>query len=162
MTNTITFDEFYAARAGVLVRAVYLATGDHGRAQDAVQEAFVRAWMRWDQLEHGDPTQWVYTVAWRMAIKDWRRGKRLENTLRRHGISDRAVDPPDPLTVDVQRALATVDAKSRSVLIMYYFADRSVHDIAMILDIPEGTVKARLHRSRASLARVLTSEGVVP
>ncbi|MEU9965255.1 sigma factor [Streptomyces malaysiensis] len=44
--------------------AVYAATGDLAEAEDAVQEAYARAWQRWDRLTaEGDPTPWVRTVA---------------------------------------------------------------------------------------------------
>ncbi|WP_216658507.1 sigma factor [Nocardioides sp. zg-1230] len=63
MSNSGSFDAFYAARAPRLVRNIYLRTGDATRAEDCVQEAFVRAWRRWDRLENDDPVGWVTTVA---------------------------------------------------------------------------------------------------
>ncbi|GAA4915972.1 hypothetical protein GCM10023237_40350 [Streptomyces coeruleoprunus] len=82
MSASTDFDEFYTATARRLVAAVYAATGDLTEAEDAVQEAYARAWQRWDRLtREGDPTAWVRTVALRLAISSWRRAR---NRIRAH------------------------------------------------------------------------------
>jgi DNA-directed RNA polymerase specialized sigma24 family protein len=54
------FDSFYRASRSRLLGFVYALTGDVAEAQDAVQEAFVRAWQRWSTVsEHADPEAWV-------------------------------------------------------------------------------------------------------
>ncbi len=70
--------------------AVYAATGDLAEAEDAVQEAYARAWQRWDRLTaEGDPTPWVRTVALRLAVSSWRRARNRMRAHFRHG------PPPD-------------------------------------------------------------------
>jgi RNA polymerase sigma-70 factor, ECF subfamily len=68
------FDAIYAATAPRLVGQLYLLIGDLSEAQDCVQEAFARAWLRWDSLTdgRGDPVGWVKTTAYRLAVSHWR------------------------------------------------------------------------------------------
>ena len=71
-----------------------------------MQEAFVRAWERWDRLDQ-DPVAWVRTVAWRLAAKDWRRRGNLARIMSRHWPSQE--EPVDTTPVEllaVKEALA--------------------------------------------------------
>ncbi|MEU2583328.1 sigma factor [Streptomyces avermitilis] len=81
------FDAFYTATHKRMVATVYAMTGDLVEAEDAVQEAYVRAWQRWDRLtrDDGDPLPWVRTVAMRLAISTWRRTRGRLLAHFRHG-----------------------------------------------------------------------------
>lgn len=160
MGTTDDFDAFYAARASQLVRHIYLATGDVGRAQECVQEAFLRAWQRWDRLQGDDPVQWVRTVAWRLAMNDWRRSLRQARALMRLG-SETQVPPPSAEVLAVRDALAKLPADQRTVLVLHYFEDLTVRNISDLLGLPEGTVKARLSRGRAAMNLVLGGDDEV-
>lgn len=149
------FDEFYAARASQLVRNIYLSTGDLTRAQDCVQEAFVRAWLRWDSLHSSDPVGWVTTVAWRLAIKDWRRLTRELASYIRSG-APAEVGPPSADVVATQQALAVLPVKQRTALVLFYFEDLPISTIATVLDLPEGTVKSQLARGRDALKELIS------
>lgn len=153
------FDAFYASTAARLTRNIYLSTGDLGRAQDCVQEAYLRAWQHWGELggSGDDPVAWVRTVAWRLAVKDWRRGVRQASAYVRHGAETDA-PPPSADVVAVRDALATLPTSQRASLILHYFDDLSVRQVAHTLGVPEGTVKARLSRGRAALAEALDAD----
>lgn len=70
------FTDFYAASFRRLVGHLYAMTGDRAEAQDAVQEAFVRAWAHRGQLDRrGTPEAWVRTTAWRIAVTRWHRAR---------------------------------------------------------------------------------------
>src|SRR5580765_5112561 len=71
-----SFEEWARARQQYLVRSAYLLTGDFQRAEDLVQEALVRAAMRWDSLREGSPDAWVRTVVYREHVSWWRRRRR--------------------------------------------------------------------------------------
>jgi RNA polymerase sigma-70 factor, ECF subfamily len=159
MGNSGSFDAFYAARAPKLVRNIYLRTGDATRAEDCVQEAFVRAWRRWDRLESDDPVGWVTAVAWRLAIRDWRRT--LREAAARVGLDARPrehIRPPDEL-IHLHHALGKLTPAQRDVLVLHYLDDMPVRDVSMLLRMPEGTVKSHLSRGRVALREALALGG---
>src|SRR4051812_925830 len=71
-----SFDDWARARQQHLVRSAYLLTGDFQRAEDLVQEALIRAAMRWDRLRDSNPDAWVRTVVYREHVSWWRRRRR--------------------------------------------------------------------------------------
>lgn len=150
------FDAFYAAWGPRLTRSIYLSTGDLTRAQDAVQEAFIRAWQRWPMLGAGkdEPTAWVRTVAWRLASNDWRRVVRQAKAVARISPTQEPATPSEDVMA-VRDALARLPEPQRMVLVLYYYEDLSVQRISEVLRVPQGTVKARLSRARAGMAGYL-------
>jgi DNA-directed RNA polymerase specialized sigma24 family protein len=77
------FSDFYAASFRRLVGHLYAMTGDRAEAQDAVQEAFVRAWSHRGRLDRdGAPEAWVRATAWRIAVSRWHRARRGRLLLR--------------------------------------------------------------------------------
>jgi hypothetical protein len=90
------FTDFYAASFRRLVGQLYLMTGDQAEAQDAVQEAFVRAWAHRGKLDRlGAPEAWVRATAWHVAVSRWHRA-RLGRLLTRSQPRPPAVDGPSP------------------------------------------------------------------
>ncbi len=149
------FTDFYAASFRRLVGQLYAMTGDHAEAQDAVQEAFVRAWAHRGRLErHGAPEAWVRAAAWRIAVSRWHR-VRLGRLLLRSQPQAGAVAGPTPDRVALIDALRKLPAEQRRALVLYHLCDRSVAQIAAETGVPAGTVKARLARGRAALAPFL-------
>ena len=154
------FTEFYAASFRRLVGQVYAMTGDQAEAQDAVQEAFVRAWAHREQLDRtGAPDAWVRATAWRVAMSRWRRA-RLGRRLTRSHPPPQATGGPTPDRVAIVAALRKVPAEQRRALVLYYLCDLSVSDIAAETGVPAGTVKARLARGRAALAPHLSDRAL--
>ena len=149
------FTEFYAASFRRLVGQLYAMTGDNAEAQDAVQEAFVRAWERRGKLDsHGSPEAWVRATAWRIAVSRWHRA-RLGGLLMRSRPEPVVADGPSPDHVALIDALRKVPAEQRRAVVLYHLCDRSVAEIAAETGVPVGTVKARLARGRAALAPFL-------
>src|SRR5262245_17944200 len=67
------FEELYRVRYGVLAAQLHAYLGDAAEAEDVVQEAFLRAWQRWDAVsQFDDPIGWVRRVAWNLARSRWR------------------------------------------------------------------------------------------
>jgi hypothetical protein len=76
------FDEFYQANYRRLVAILFAVLGDRDEAEDAVQEAFARAYLRWPRLSSYDlPETWVRRVALRIAIDSGRRWRRRLGTM---------------------------------------------------------------------------------
>jgi len=161
MSEADDFDAFYRARFAPVVRRIHLATGDLTRAEDVVQEAFVRAWQHWSTMRDHDPRAWVEQVAWRLAIDGWRRTERFERILKRHAARPRPAEPASDVEhLDAVLALLRpLSTERRMLLVLIYFDDRSVEEAALTLGIPLGTAKSRLARALASLRNSNFKEG---
>jgi len=150
-----SFDGFYTAHFGALVVQLRAALGgDLAEAQDVVQESFCRAWDNWDRLTgYDDPVAWVRRVAWNIAFSRWRRLR----TARRYLPHPRPepVAGPGPDRVALTAALARLPLDQRRVVVLYYLGDLPVSAIAEECDVPESTIRSRLHRARAALLRYL-------
>ncbi len=145
------FDAFYQAAFPRLVGQVYAMTGDLGEAQDAVQEAFIRAWDRRRQLDAAQgPEAWVRTVAWRLAVSRWRRAKSAVTAWQRHG-PPMDVTGPQLHNVVLVMALKRIPEVQRRVIVLHHLCDLSVEQVAAETGQPVGTVKAQLSRGRAAL-----------
>jgi RNA polymerase sigma-70 factor (ECF subfamily) len=146
------FDTFYLATYPRLVVQVFAVTGNLHDAEDATQEAFARACVRWNHLRAYDsPGAWVRRVAFNLALHGRRR------VLRAFGLRER-LGPPShvpALSVDhvaLVEALAKLPLQYRQVLVLHYLADLPVEQVAGDLGIAVGTAKSRLSRARDALA----------
>ncbi len=156
------FDLFFQAHYERLVGSLGAAFGSPEAADEAVQDAFVRAYARWPRIRRLDsPAAWVRRVAINR-LRDGHRSRR-----RRERAEDRAVDreagrpDADPVAEApgqwdvVRRALAQLPERQRIAVALYYVEDVSVRDIALSMRISEGSVKAHLSQGRSKLAAVL-------
>jgi RNA polymerase sigma-70 factor (ECF subfamily) len=149
------FTEFYAASFRRLVGQLYAMTGDSAEAQDAVQEAFVRAWANRSKLDaSASPEAWVRSTAWRIAISRWHRARR-GRLLARLQPPPPPESGPSPDRVALVDALRKLPAEQRRAVVLYHLCDCTVGEIAAETGAPIGTVKARLARGRAALAVLL-------
>jgi RNA polymerase sigma-70 factor (ECF subfamily) len=149
------FEELYAGCCARLVRQLYPLTGDIGASQDLAQEAFARAYARWDRVSTlDDPEAWVRTVAFRLAVSRWRRLRSGVVAYRRHGVtaSTPELSPDHVALVTAMRALPTAQ---REALVLHHLVGLPVDEVAQRVGSPVGTVKARLARGRAALAPLL-------
>ena len=151
------FDEVYSATYPRLVRQVYAFTGNLGEAQDCVQEAFTKAYLRWGHVrDASDPEAWVRTVAFRLSISRWRKSRNSLVAWRRRG----AAHEPDlsPDHVALVTALRAIPVAQREAIVLHHLVGLSIDEIARQTGAPTGTIKARLSRGRAALATLLAPE----
>jgi len=138
-----------------LVGAVALVTGDTATAEDAVQEAVVRAWERADRGEQiAALDRWVAAVAMNLSRSGLRR-LRVERRARPRLVAAATVDAPSDDAVDVRRALAALPRRQRETAVLRYYLDLSTEEIAEAMGTSEGTVKSQLSKARAHLAEAL-------
>jgi RNA polymerase sigma-70 factor, ECF subfamily len=145
------FADFYAAAARRIVRHAYALTGSLADAQDVTQEAFARAWQRWDRVRELNSSEaWVRRVATNLAVSRLRRAR----TARAAAWQLAACVVPEisPDTVALVAALRKLPERQRIVLVLHYLADLPVAQIAAELGCPAGSVKAWLSRGRTALA----------
>ncbi|MEU0689334.1 SigE family RNA polymerase sigma factor [Streptomyces uncialis] len=155
-TASEDFDAFYSATAKRLVATVYATTGDLAEAEDAVQEAFVRAWQRWPKLtREGDPLPWVRRVALRLAISTWRRTKGRMRAHFRHG-PQRDVPELSADRVALMTALRQLTPDQRQVVVLHHLLDLPVEQVARETGASNGAVRTRLSRARKVLGERLT------
>lgn len=160
-TQSEDFDAFYTATAKRLVATVYAMTGDVAEAEDAVQEAYIRAWQRWDRLtrEGEDPLPWVRTVAMRLAIGTWRRTRGRLRAHFRHGPQ---ADVPE-LSADrvaLLDALRELRPEQRQVVVLHHLLDLPVEQVAREAGVSNGAVRTRLSRARKTLGERLVEPTV--
>ncbi|XVU22965.1 SigE family RNA polymerase sigma factor [Actinoplanes sp. CA-054009] len=149
------FEEFYAASSSRVLGHLFLMTGNRAEAEDAVAEAYARAWQRWPAVSRADsPEAWVRTVAARIAISGWRKAA---NRLRAHRreAGDQVLDGLSADHVALMQALRALSPVQRRDIVLHHLAGLSVAEIAQETGTPAGTVKARLARGRKALASLL-------
>jgi RNA polymerase sigma-70 factor (ECF subfamily) len=151
------FREFLATDYARLVAAVGLVSGSRPAAEDAVQEAMVRAWERTTKGEAIDSLgAWVATVALNISRSGVRRKLAERRARQRLGTAPvTALAGPHGDTVDVERAVAALPRRQREVVVLRYLLDLNTAETATTLRISEGTVKSELSRARAALAERL-------
>jgi RNA polymerase sigma-70 factor (ECF subfamily) len=156
--DEIVIREFLYASYPRLVAGIALVSGSRPAAEDAVQEALLRAWERSGKGEDIESMEaWVATVALNLARSGLRRlrsERRAKARMRREGWAE---DPASVVgrAVDVERALATLPRRQREVVVLRYYLQLDTRDVAAALEINEGTVKSTLFRARAALADAL-------
>lgn len=143
----IAFEELVAAELDGAYRTAAVILGDQSEAEDAVQEAMVRAWERLDQLRESDRAG-----AWfgRILVNLCRDRLRARSRSRVPWLSGTAVTAvtaaPDFAERDaLGRALASLNPDQRIVLVLRFYLDLSLEAIAARTGAPLGTVKTRLH-----------------
>ena len=149
--------------AALRVAAVVAGSAD---AEDAVQEALVKAWRALDRFREGSPFR-----PWLLRIVANEARNRRRGAGRRHALAlrlvERPVDGPEErvLAGDDRRrlteALLSLPDKDRAVLALRYFAELSEADMAIALDCSPGTVKSRLSRAKERLRALLPDTGEV-
>lgn len=133
-----------------VARYCHRLVADEQLARDLTQEAFVRLFGRWRQVE--EPRAYVYLVATNLARRTWKRRSTEAAALRTAYAREDVVAGPD---VAVRDAVERLPRKWRDVVLLHYFADLPVADVARQLGQPEGTVRRRLGEARALLAPTL-------
>jgi RNA polymerase sigma-70 factor, ECF subfamily len=156
------FDAFYTAEYASLMRLAYVLSGSRPVAEELVQETMLRAFRHWSRIaDYERPGAWARRVLCNLATS---RGRRLAAEARAMGRL--RTRPPEPAlsaeTMELWNAVRALPARQAQVTALAYAEDRSIADIAALLGIAEGTVKAVLHRARGNLARVLALKDEEP
>jgi RNA polymerase sigma-70 factor, ECF subfamily len=147
-------------------RAAYAVTADRTLADDAAQEAIEKAFAslhRFDETRPFGP--WLKRIAVNQAIDHLRRGRRLEplhdeeTTYHAWAVGETA--EADLRHWAVADAVAALGSGKRIVIVLHYWLDLPLDEIAGILGLPVGTVASRLGRAKAELRAVLEEDRVV-
>jgi len=150
--------------AAPLWRYVVGLTHDAALASDIVQETLLRAWKKPSVLDQTESSAraWLFTVARNLVIDDRRSARRVHEFPTEILPEPESTDSADALldAWSVADALASISPDHRAVIVHAYYGGRSVKEIARELDIPEGTVKSRMHYGLRALRLAMQERGI--
>ncbi|WP_020392692.1 SigE family RNA polymerase sigma factor [Kribbella catacumbae] len=157
------FEEYASARGQELVRLGFTISGDYQRAEDLAQIALMQAFRSWRKVQRADdPHLYVRRILINSYLSMTRRRSFTEAPAADLD-TDRTV--PDPATDivnsdDLWRALATLSARERVVLVLRYYQDLDDRTIADLLGIKPSSVRATASRALAALRKTRQSHRV--
>jgi len=169
------WEDLIKAHTRRVYAACYRFTGSDAEAQDLTQEVFLRVFRSLKSFRAGEGSfvVWLYRVTRNLLIDHYRRtrleraSESLEDQLavleERSGPASRTEGMLAGREASelLQGALARLSPELRETVILRDLEGMEYREIAQVLRVPEGTVKSRLNRGRAELARVLRRQGVL-
>ena len=153
-----SFESWYVSNWSRLRGSLAVTTGDPVLAEDLAAEAFARALARWDTIAgRGDPTAWLYRVAFNEVKKDWRhRAIRSERIAVIASLtSSESQEPPVP-EPELWEAVSRLPERARTAIALRYVADFTEREVAEFMGVARGTVASTLSDARKRLARELS------
>lgn len=155
------FDHLYHMYSKELLRTAYLITGNVSDSEDIVQESFIKCYRYMEDLkEEGQFRVWLYQImkrtAWRYCKKS-RKEQPMEDSVGEQLNKQYVASAQDEYLQSetecfIREQINKLDAKQRLVIVLYYYNQLSVKEIAKIAGCLEGTVKSRLYAARKQLS----------
>jgi RNA polymerase sigma-70 factor (sigma-E family) len=157
MRSVEDFEEFARARMPHLYRSAWLLTGDRHHAEDLVQDTLANLLRTWDRID--SPGAYARTTLVRTFISQRRRKSWSERPTAE--LPEPAERPGDPeLRLALQSALAELAPLDRAVLVLRFFEDRSVEQVALDLGKNASAITTRTARALDRLRAVLGDDAV--
>lgn len=160
ITLDTSFERFFEVEYPGICRALWLGLGAGCDPEDAAQDAFARAYQKWSVVSRLDrPATWVFVVAVRQAKRNQRHRDRSS------GAGDWATETLQQAEdvasrLSIVAALGQLAPRQRLAIVLRYYADLSVQDIAKAMNCREGTVKATLHSAHQRLRTILDNRTI--
>ncbi len=156
------FGELVSLHHRGVVQVIYRMCGDVELAQDAAQDAFIRAWLNLHSFRPDSSLRnWLYRIAINAALDVLRRNaKTAEVDFEALSLPDLQDGPEAALLqkerqAEVRQAILDLTEAGRAVLVLREYGELSYQEIATALDIPLGTVMSRLNYARRQLKQSL-------
>lgn len=154
-------ESLYLRYADDVLRVSYFYLGDREKAEDVMQEVFLRVMDKQPVLREGSEKSWLLKVALNICRDQWR-----SSWAKRVILGSKRLDiiPADDELEDrtekeaLMQAVHSLPADVREVFLLFYYQRYTIEEIANILDVQAGTVSSRLSRGRKKL-KVLLEEG---
>ena len=150
------YRDYFVARQRSLMRTAYAVLGSWPAAEDAVQTALTQLYVHWPRIQPGA----VDTYARRSVVHAcFRMAKQRSREPATERLPDRPVDGPESglERLDLMEALAGLPLKARAVVALRFLDDLPVAEVALVLGLPEGTVKSQTARALDRLQAVLAT-----
>ena len=150
------FEQFYEREYPRVVSFAYALGGSWFAAEDAAQEAFLRAHRDWEKIgRYQQPGAWVRRVVANLGASAFRHRMAEARALVRLA-ARREPDPPlEAETADFWRAVRALPARQRQAVALFYLEDWPTAEIGRFLGCSDATVRGHLHRGRQALAKRL-------
>jgi len=154
------WDEVVQRYGDRLVRFAWTYTQDREAAQDVAQDTLVRLHGHHQKHSHEPVTEaWLFTVARRILIDRHRKSLRTPLTVDLDDADQVAADSADPeRRVVLWEEVAKLPEQERIAVVLFYYQDWSIRDVAQHLAVSENAVRMRLMRARDRLMRNLGEE----
>jgi len=154
--SVAAFESLYRAHVGGIYALCMRMTGHRGDAEDCAQNAFISAWRRLDQFQGASRfSTWLHRIAVNEVLMLRRRRREVETD----SPDDWAIDASAPeIGVDLEAALQALPTQARHVFVLRAIYGHSHDEIAELLELAPGTVRAHYFRARELLKRALGLE----
>ena len=156
-------ESLYLRYADDVLRVSYFYLGDREKAEDVMQEVFLRVMERQPVLKEGSEKSWLLKVALNICRDHWRSSWAKRVIL---GSKQLEILPADDELEDrtekeaLMQAVHSLPADVREVFLLFYYQRFTIEEIAAILDVQAGTVSSRLSRGRKKLKALLEEDEV--
>jgi RNA polymerase sigma-70 factor (sigma-E family) len=156
---TPEFADYMSARMASLRRLALLLCQDWHRADDLVQAAMTRLYLGWDKASSAESIDaYVRTILVREFIRE-----RRTSWARRVSVTDQPPELPPPPPdregfLDLRSAVAGLPPRQRAVLVLRFYCDMNIDQVARVLGCTPGTVKSQTAKALVTLRRVLGSD----
>ena len=139
-------------------------TGERALAEDLSQETFLRAWQKLNTFNaSGSFGGWLASVAYNVFRAHWRKHKRQSDQVALDDLELSAPATDETGSADLDRLLAMLPRQDQVILTLCYAYGLSNTEVGQVLDMPAGTVKARIHRAKAKIrTNIATPGGAAP
>lgn len=150
------FERLLDRHESQVYRMAVMMLRDPGRAEEVTQDVFLQVWRALSKYDgRAAPSTWLYAIARNACLSAlraaaYRRTSPIENVPEPAAENAAAEE-----TLDIRHFVARLPDVQRDVVTLFYLQDRSLKDVALGLDLPEGTVKSHLHRARLALAGMM-------
>jgi RNA polymerase sigma-70 factor (ECF subfamily) len=147
------FDAFFAAEYRGLVGLAAVLCGQRALGEELAQEALLSAYRNWHRVAlYDDPAAWTRRVVANLATSSWRRRTREARALLRIRRSRQSQSELTSADTEFWTEVRSLPPRQAQCVALHYLEDRSITEIARVLDIAESTVRVHLHAARQELA----------
>jgi len=165
------FEGVVAQNSRDILNYIYRLVGNNYEAEDLAQEAFIKAFQKFESLEDRDKARsWLYSIARNVTIDYFRRNKHrsipldemiLDNYARATAVDYRDDVLKKEVSKEIASALEKLSEQDRMIVKLLYFEGFSYKEIGEVLNINQNTLKSRLHRARKVLLTVMQTRQLV-
>lgn len=164
--DNIAFEKLFNMYKTKAIRTAYLLTSNMAIADDVTQEAFVQCYLKINTLKNPELFKiWFFRILTRLA---WKLGSKekevtpVENIFEFLTATDKTNIEHDFIKKEsskkIMDSINKLEQKQKTAVLLYYYKDFSISEIASIMGCFEGTVKSRLHSARKNLSKSIQME----